>query len=61
MNMKNNDDEEIIPILLIGACLVLLIIKLEWGIPIDWIWVFSPIWIPFVIIIGIGFFTFKGK
>jgi hypothetical protein len=51
MDNKSNDDGGIIVTLLLGAFMVLLIIRLMWYIDIPWIVVFAPLWIPFILIL----------
>ena len=55
MTKKQSTDTEIrpIPAIIIGIWLILLIVKLLWGLPIDWFWAFSPIWIALLIIVGV--------
>ena len=54
MNEENNSVGEGLGILLLGSFFVLLIVKLMWYIDIPWMLVFSPIWIPIILIIVIG-------
>lgn len=54
MNEENNSVGEGLMILLIGSFFVLLIVKLMWYIDISWIVVFSPIFVPIILIILIG-------
>lgn len=51
MDNKSNDDGGIIVTLLLGAFMVLLIIRLMWYIDIPWIVVFAPLWTPFILIL----------
>ena len=51
MNNKSNDDGGIIVTLLLGAFLVLVIMRLMWYIDIPWIIVFAPLWTPFILIL----------
>jgi hypothetical protein len=55
--MKNNNDSvgEGISLLLLFTFIVLVIVKLEWYIDIPWIVVFSPIWLPLILIFIVGF------
>jgi hypothetical protein len=54
--MKNNNDSvgEGFGLLLLFTFIVLVIVKLEWYIDIPWIVVFSPIFVPIILIILIG-------
>lgn len=54
MNEENNSVGEGLGILLLGSFFVLLIVKLMWYIDIPWMIVFSPIWVPIILIIVIG-------
>ena len=54
MNEENNSVGEGLGILLLGSFFVLLIVKLMWYIDIPWMLVFSPIWVPIILIIVIG-------
>ena len=54
MNEENNSVGEGLGILLLGSFFVLLIVKLMWYVDIPWMIVFSPIWIPIILIIVIG-------
>ena len=54
MNEENNSVGEGLGILLIASFFVLLIVKLMWYIDISWIIVFSPIFVPIILIILIG-------
>ena len=54
MNEENNSVGEGLMILLIGSFFILLIVKLMWYIDISWIVVFSPIFVPIILIILIG-------
>jgi hypothetical protein len=54
MNEENDSVGEGLMILLIGSFFVLLIVKLMWYIDIPWLVVFSPIWVPIILIIVIG-------
>jgi hypothetical protein len=54
MNEENNSVGEGLMILLIGSFFVLLVVKLMWYIDIPWIVVFSPIFVPIILIIVIG-------
>lgn len=40
--------------------LLLLIFKLSGLITISWVWVFSPLWLPFAFFAGLIWFTFIG-
>lgn len=51
MDNKSNDDGGIIVILLLGAFMVLLIMRVMWYIDIPWIVVFAPLWTPFILIL----------
>jgi|LakMenE18May11ns_1017448.scaffolds.fasta_scaffold9953088_11 hypothetical protein len=61
--MENKEGEiRPIPAMVIGVWLVLLVIKLQWGLPINWFWAFSPLWIALGIIIGVTIRNeFNGK
>jgi hypothetical protein len=54
--MKNNNDSvgEGLGILILFTFIVLVIVKLEWYIDIPWIVVFSPIWLPLILIFIVG-------
>lgn len=54
--MKENNDSvgEGLGILILFTFLVLVIVKLEWYIDIPWIVVFSPLWLPLIIIFIVG-------
>ena len=54
MNEENNSVGEGLGILLLGSFFVLLIVKLMWYIDIPWMLVFSPIWVPIILIIIVG-------
>lgn len=54
MNEENDSVGEGLGILLLGSFFVLLIVKLMWYIDISWIIVFSPIFVPIILIILIG-------
>jgi len=54
MNEENNGVGEGLMILLLASFFVLLIVKLMWYIDISWIVVFSPIFVPIILIILIG-------
>ena len=54
MNEENNSVGEGLMILLLASFFVLLIVKLMWYIDISWIVVFSPIFVPIILIILIG-------
>ena len=54
MNEENNSVGEGLMILLIGSFFILLVVKLMWYIDIPWLVVFSPIWVPIILIIVIG-------
>ena len=54
MNEENNSVGEGLGILLLGSFFVLLVVKLMWYIDIPWMLVFSPIWVPIILIIVIG-------
>ena len=54
MNEENNNVGEGLMILLLASFFVLLIVKLMWYIDISWIVVFSPIFVPIILIILIG-------
>lgn len=54
MNEENDSVGEGLMILLIGSFFILLIVKLMWYIDISWLVVFSPIWVPIILIIVIG-------
>jgi hypothetical protein len=54
MTEENNSVGEGLMILLIGSFFVLLIVKLMWYIDIPWLVVFSPIFVPIILIILIG-------
>jgi hypothetical protein len=52
MDNKSNDGAGgIIVTLLLGAFMVLLIMRFIWYIDIPWIVVFTPVWIPFILIL----------
>jgi hypothetical protein len=51
MDDKSNDDGGIIVTLLLGAFMVLLIMRVMWYIDIPWIVVFAPLWTPFILIL----------
>jgi uncharacterized protein (DUF983 family) len=51
MDNKSNDDGGIIVTLLLGAFMVLLIMRVMWYIDIPWIVVFAPLWTPFILIL----------
>jgi hypothetical protein len=55
--MKNNNDSvgEGISLILLFTFIVLVIVKLEWYIDIPWIVVFSPLWLPLILIFIVGF------
>ena len=50
---EENDGIDGIGFLLFFTFIILLIIKIEWQIDISWWFVFSPIWIPFLLTIGV--------
>ena len=53
-----------IPAIVIGIWLILLIVKLQWGLPINWFWAFSPIGFALLYIVGVTIrneFIGKGK
>jgi hypothetical protein len=53
MNSKtNNEGLDIFGFLFFTLTIILFIIKVEWYIDISWWFVFSPIWLPILIIIG---------
>ncbi len=54
--MKNNNDSvgEGLGLILFFTFIVLVIVKLEWYIDIPWIVVFSPIWLPLILIFIVG-------
>ena len=54
--MKENNDSvgEGLGLLLLFTFIVLVIVKLEWYIDIPWIVVFSPIWLPLILIFIVG-------
>ena len=54
MNEENNSVGEGLGILLLGSFFVLLVVKLMWYIDIPWMLVFSPVWVPIILIIVIG-------
>jgi hypothetical protein len=54
MNQENDSVGEGLGILLLGSFFVLLIVKLMWYINIPWLVVFSPLWLPIILIIVIG-------
>lgn len=54
MNEENDSVGEGLGILLLASFFVLLIVKLMWYIDIPWLIVFSPIWVPIILIIVIG-------
>jgi uncharacterized protein (DUF983 family) len=51
MDNKSNDNGGIIVTLLLGAFMVLLIMRVMWYIDIPWIVVFAPLWTPFILIL----------
>jgi len=51
MDNKSNDDGGIIVTLLLGAFMILLIMRVMWYIDIPWIVVFAPLWTPFILIL----------
>ena len=55
--MKENNDSvgEGLGILLLFTFIVLVIVKLEWYIDIPWIVVFSPLWLPLITVLIVGF------
>jgi hypothetical protein len=57
MDNNSNDDGGIIVTLLLGAFMVLLIMRLMWYIDIPWIVVFAPLWTPFILILLVTTFV----
>lgn len=56
MDNKSNDDGGIIVTLLLGVFMVLLIMRIMWYIDIPWIVVFTPLWIPIILILLVATF-----
>ena len=65
MTLKTDNDDTIIDICIFSVALILVILKICGVITIPWIWLTSPIWIPFIIGLlimfsVIGITTIKG-
>ena len=54
MNESNDSVGEGLGILLLASFFILLIVKLMWYNDIPWLVVFSPIWVPIILILVIG-------
>ena len=54
MNENNDSVGEGLGILLLASFFILLIVKLMWYIDIPWFVVFSPIWLPIILILVVG-------
>ena len=50
---NKGDGIEFMGFLLFTMTIILFIIKVEWYIEISWCFVFAPIWITFILIIGV--------
>jgi hypothetical protein len=51
MDDKPNAGEDVLIPLLLGAFLILMIMRIMWCIDIPWIIVFAPLWSPIVLIV----------